>query len=89
LSLKGKYISLKLPDHGHQVGSSFEIGPDLFNKKAKDLLFHYSLIYSDYDCLDRLSELKYRKADRPVMVMISKLFSPPRVCPGTYSRAWL
>ena len=40
------------------------LDPDLFNKKAKDILFHYSLIYSDYDCLDRLSELKYRKADR-------------------------
>ncbi len=40
------------------------LDPDLFNKKAKDLLFHYSLIYGDYDCLDRLSDLKYRKADR-------------------------
>ncbi|MCK5137837.1 MAG: UvrD-helicase domain-containing protein [Bacteroidales bacterium] len=40
------------------------LDPDLFNKKAKDLLFHYSLIYGDYECMDRLSELKYRKADR-------------------------
>ncbi len=40
------------------------LDPDLFNKKAKDLLFHYSLIYSDFDCINKLSELKYRKADR-------------------------
>ncbi len=40
------------------------LDPDVFNKKSKDLLFHYSLIYGDYDCMDRLSELKYRKADR-------------------------
>jgi len=40
------------------------LDPDHFNKKAKDLLFHYSMIYGDYDCLDSLSELKYRKADR-------------------------
>ena len=40
------------------------LDPDLFNKKAKDLLFHYSLIYSDFDCIKKLSELKYRKADR-------------------------
>ncbi len=40
------------------------LDPDHFNKKAKDLLFHYAMVYCDYDCLDRLSELKYRKADR-------------------------
>jgi len=40
------------------------LDPDYYNKKAKDLLFHYSIIYSDFDCIDKLSELKYRKADR-------------------------
>ncbi|MCK5137361.1 MAG: UvrD-helicase domain-containing protein [Bacteroidales bacterium] len=40
------------------------LDPDLFNKKAKDLLFHYSIIYNDFDCIERLSALKYRKADR-------------------------
>jgi ankyrin repeat protein len=43
------------------------LDPDLFNKKAKDMLFHYAMVYRDYDCLDRLSELKYRKADRRQM----------------------
>jgi ankyrin repeat protein len=40
------------------------LDPELFNKKAKDLLFHYSLICDDLDSIGRLSELKYRKADR-------------------------
>ncbi len=40
------------------------LDPDLFNKKAKDQLFHYSLIYSDLKTIDSLSKLKYRKADR-------------------------
>ena len=40
------------------------LDPDLYNKKAKDLLFQYSIIYNDFDCIDKLSELKYRKADR-------------------------
>ena len=42
------------------------LDPDHFNKKAKDLLFHYSMIYGDYNSLDSLSELKYRKADQRV-----------------------
>jgi hypothetical protein len=40
------------------------LDPDLYNKKAKDQLFQYSVIYGDFDCIDKLSELKYRKADR-------------------------
>ena len=40
------------------------LDPDLYNKKAKDLLFQYSIIYNDFDCIGKLSELKYRKADR-------------------------
>lgn len=38
--------------------------PELFNKKAKDRLFDFALIYNDYDIIRQLSELKYRRADR-------------------------
>ncbi|MFH1319518.1 MAG: ankyrin repeat domain-containing protein [Bacteroidota bacterium] len=39
------------------------LNPERFNKKAKDKLFAYSLIYNDIEIKDKLSELKYRKAD--------------------------
>lgn len=38
--------------------------PELFNKKAKDRLFDYALIYNDTRVLLQLSQLKYRKADK-------------------------
>jgi hypothetical protein len=41
------------------------LNPDVFNKKAKDRLFDYALIYNDQDTLRRLAELKYRRAERP------------------------
>ncbi len=41
------------------------LNPDLFNKKAKDRLFDFALIYNDYDLIRSLSALKYRRADRP------------------------
>ncbi len=39
------------------------LNPDHFNKKAKDKLFAYSLLYNDLDSIEKLSVLKYRKAD--------------------------
>ncbi len=41
------------------------LNPDHFNKKAKDRLFDYALIYNDKESIQRLSELKYRRADKP------------------------
>jgi len=41
------------------------LSPDSYNKKAKDLLFAYSLLYHDYSCLEKLAELKYKKAENP------------------------
>lgn len=41
------------------------LNPDVFNKKAKDRLFDFALIYNDDDIIRALSELKYRRADRP------------------------
>lgn len=41
------------------------LDPDNYNKKAKDLLFHYSLVYYDTDAIDDLVEHKYRRAENP------------------------
>jgi len=41
------------------------LNPDHFNKKAKDRLFDYSLMYHDSDTIKKLAELKYRRAERP------------------------
>ncbi|KKM64607.1 hypothetical protein LCGC14_1499670, partial [marine sediment metagenome] len=39
------------------------LDPGHYNKKAKDLLFHYAILNDDQDIIQRLSGLKYRKAD--------------------------
>jgi hypothetical protein len=39
------------------------LNPDHFNKKAKDKLFAYCLLFNDLDSIEKLSALKYRKAD--------------------------
>jgi hypothetical protein len=41
------------------------LNPEHFNKKAKDRLFDFALIYNDKESIQRLSELKYRRADKP------------------------
>jgi len=39
--------------------------PEHFNKKAKDKLFAYALIYNDFESIATLAELKYRRAEDP------------------------
>ncbi len=39
------------------------LDPERYNKKAKDTLFEYALIYYEADVFPRLIELKYRKAE--------------------------
>ena len=39
------------------------LNPDRFNKKAKDRLFEYALLYNEWEVFKPLSELKYRPAD--------------------------
>jgi hypothetical protein len=41
------------------------LNPEFFNKKAKDRLFDFALIYNDNETIKKLSELKYRRADKP------------------------
>ncbi len=39
------------------------LDPDRYNKKAKDRLFEYALLYNEWKVFGTLSELKYRPAD--------------------------
>ncbi len=41
------------------------LNADNYNKKAKDLLFHYSLIYNDTVAIEELVAHKYRRAEDP------------------------
>lgn len=41
------------------------LNPAHFNKKAKDRLFDFALMYHDYDTIRQLAELKYRRAEKP------------------------
>jgi len=41
------------------------LDPDNYNKKAKDLVFMYALLYNDNPCIAQLAELKYKKAESP------------------------
>lgn len=41
------------------------LDPNAYNKKAKDLLFMYSLLYNDQNSIDSLAKLKYKKAEHP------------------------
>jgi hypothetical protein len=40
------------------------LNPEHFNKKAKDRLFYFALIYHEQEIIRQLSELKYRRADQ-------------------------
>ncbi|MDQ3536569.1 MAG: UvrD-helicase domain-containing protein, partial [Bacteroidota bacterium] len=41
------------------------LNPDNYNKKAKDLLFDYALIYNDTDAIKNLVDHKYKRAENP------------------------
>lgn len=43
------------------------LDPAVFNKKSKDRLFDFALMYNDQVLIRQLSELKYRRADRADM----------------------
>ncbi len=40
------------------------LNPDMFNKKAKDRLFDFALIYNDTEVFEQLVALKYRRAEK-------------------------
>lgn len=39
--------------------------PNSFNKKAKDLLFMYALLYNDQESIDSLAKFNYKRAEHP------------------------
>ena len=41
------------------------LDPDNYNKKAKDLVFMYALLYNDNRSIAKLAGLKYKKAEHP------------------------
>ncbi len=41
------------------------LDPDNYNKKAKDLLFDYALVYNDEDAIHQLAVHKYKRAENP------------------------
>ena len=41
------------------------LNPEAFNKKAKDRLFDFALVYNNTDIFEKLVVLKYRRAEKP------------------------
>ena len=69
--IKKNILELKKPDWEpitrESLGKLKEnaLDPGFYNKKAKDLLFMYALLYNDHDSISRLAGLKYKKAEHP------------------------
>ena len=66
--IKKNILGIEKPDWEVYTNDSFiklqesALDPNNFNKRAKDLLFAYSLLYNKTDVFERLIELKYNKA---------------------------
>ena len=41
------------------------LDPNVYNKKAKDLLFMYALLYNDQNIIENLANLNYKRAEHP------------------------
>lgn len=41
------------------------LDPNVYNKKAKDLLFMYALLYNDKNSIETLAKLNYKRAEHP------------------------
>ncbi|MCA1759843.1 MAG: UvrD-helicase domain-containing protein, partial [Bacteroidales bacterium] len=69
--IKKNILELKKPDWEpitrENIGKLKEnaLDPDSYNKKAKDLLFMYALLYNDHDSISKLAGLKYKRAEHP------------------------
>ena len=63
------FFSQQTPDWEPLTNANLEqlkkdaLDPELFNKKAKDRLFAYALIYDESAIIDELANLKYRRAE--------------------------
>jgi UvrD-like helicase C-terminal domain len=47
------------------------LDPEVFNKKAKDRLFDFALMYNDNTVIKQLADLKYRRAEKPELERLS------------------
>jgi len=69
--IKKNILELKKPDWEPITRENLDnlkknaLDPDIYNKKAKDLLFMYALLYNDQDSISRLAGLKYKRAEHP------------------------
>jgi len=69
--IKKNILQLKKPDWEPITNENIDdlkklaFDPKTFNKKAKDLLFMYALLYNDTSIIESLVNLKYRKAEHP------------------------
>ena len=69
--IKKNILELKKPDWERITRENIDklkekaLDPDSYNKKAKDLLFMYALLYNEHESISRLAELKYKKAEHP------------------------
>jgi hypothetical protein len=69
--IKKNILELKKPDWEPITRENLDmlkkkaLDTDLYNKKAKDLLFMYALLYNDHDSISRLAGLKYKRAEHP------------------------
>ncbi len=69
--IKKNILQLKKPDWEpitHENIAELKknaLDPNAFNKKAKDLLFMYALLYNDHESITGLARLNYKKAEHP------------------------
>lgn len=69
--IKKSILALQKPDWEPLTRKKIEelqakaFDPDNFNKKAKDLVFMYALLYNDSKSIDKLAELNYKRAQHP------------------------
>lgn len=69
--IKKNILELKKPDWEPLTRERLDmlkekaLDPEIYNKKAKDLLFMYALLYNDHDSISRLAALKYKRAEHP------------------------
>lgn len=70
-NIKKNILELKKPDWEPVTRENLiklkekALDPDSYNKKAKDLLFMYALLYNDNESISRLAGLKYKRAEHP------------------------
>jgi Viral (Superfamily 1) RNA helicase len=65
-SILGNQKTPWVPITWEELGNLREqaLNPEVFNKKAKDRLFDFALIYNDHNIIEQLVALKYKRAEK-------------------------